>query len=223
MKFRDREDAGIQLLKEVRKHAWTFERPIILTLPRGGISVGYEIARFLEVPLDVILVRKLGVPLMPEVSFGAVAEGGIVYLDQALVKKLGISRQTIQELALSELSEIERRRDRYRNGQPLPAMKEKTVVLVDDGVANGWTVRASIGRIRKEKPKKIILAIPVGHAHVVEELKAEVDSLICLQTPLDFMAVSLHYQDFRQVGEREVMALIERARSEAKVFIPDGV
>jgi predicted phosphoribosyltransferase len=155
--------------------------------------------------------------MMPEVSFGAVAEGGIVYLDQSLVKKMGISKQTIQEIALSELSELDRRRELYRDGRPLPSMGGRTVVIIDDGVANGWTVRAAIGRVRKEKPSKVVLAVPVAQAHIAEELRSEVDHFVCLETPLDFMAVSQHYQDYRQVMEKEALALLERARQESKV------
>lgn len=215
MRFRDREDAGWRLANRLMdyRHA----NPVILALPRGGISVAYEIARTFQVPFDVLLVRKLGVPMMPEVSFGAVAEGGIVYLDQSLVKKMGISKQTIQEIALAELAELERRRETYRDGRPLPSLAGRTVILVDDGVANGWTVRAAIGRIRKEKPLKVVLAVPVAQSQIAEELRSEVDHLVCLETPLDFMAVSQHYSDFRQVQDKEAMALLERARQESKV------
>jgi putative phosphoribosyl transferase len=215
MKFKDREDAGWRLA--TRLLDFRFENPVILALARGGISVAYEVARMFQSPFEVLLVRKLGVPMMPEVSFGAVAEGGIVYLDQGLVKKMGISKQTIQEIALAELTELERRRELYRDGRPLPSLAGRAVILIDDGVANGWTVRAAIGRIRKEKPGKIVLGVPVAQAHVAEELRSEVDTFVCLEAPLDFMAVSQYYADYRQVQEKEALALLERARQEARV------
>jgi putative phosphoribosyl transferase len=210
--FVDREDAGRRLAVELRSYA--AERPIILGLPRGGVPVGYEIARALHAPLDVWVVRKVGVPWHPELGAGAVAEGGFVHLNQDVLEHIGLSETELTEIVQSKQREVQERARLFRGNQPPPVLRDRTVILVDDGIATGGTVHAAIRSIRAQEPKAIVLAVPVASPEVVEALGRDVDRVVCLRTPADLYAIGVWYVDFRQVTDDEVARLLDRARRE---------
>lgn len=211
--FRDREDAGRRLAE--RLTWYRDESPIILALPRGGVPVGYEIARALHAPLDIFIARKLGAPGRPEFGIGAVAQGGVRVLNERAVQALGISEEYIERATQRETKEIERRLRLLRGDRPEPEIRGRTAILVDDGLATGVTARAAIEALRRRSPRSLVLAVPVCAPQTVEALRQEVDELICLKCPSDFMAVGLWYRDFDQVEDEEVIALLESARSAA--------
>ncbi len=205
MIFKDRQEAGKKLAEKLLKYK--DENPIVLSLPRGGVPVGHEIAEKLKCPSDVFIVRKLGVPFQPELGMGAIAENGVYILNERLVQNLQISESQIQEVLTKELAELKRRVNFYRGGNLIQNLKNKTVILVDDGLATGISARAAIKGLRELQAKKIILAVPVGAAESVEDLKLMVDELICLYCPDDFSAVGEWYEDFTQVSDEEVRML----------------
>lgn len=209
MLFRDRKDAGRQLARHLIQYR--DRNPLILALPRGGVVVGFEIASALKAPLDVIVARKIGAPGMPEYGIGAIAPGGVLILDERPIRMLGISRAQIDLIADREREEMQRRIDRYRGGRPLPDIRSQTVILVDDGIATGVTARAAIQAIRQQEPDQLILASPVCAPDTARLLKAEVDYFICIETPSDFRAISLWYDDFRQTTDEEVVDLLNRS------------
>ena len=206
MRFRDREEAGRLLAERVREYI--DEVPVVLALPRGGVAVGYEVARALEVPLEVMMVRKLGVPWHPELGMGAIAEGGAVYLNRDVLASVDLEPQELQSVIVSEARELERRVQRYRGGRPLPELKGRTVVLVDDGLATGAGVRA----LRGFGARRIILAVPVAAAETAEALRQEVDALVCVQEPENLWAIGTWYEDFHQMTDDEVLVLMDQAR-----------
>ncbi|SRR5690606_22399664 len=210
--FRNREDAGRRLAAELR--AYAAERPVVLALPRGGVPVGYEVARALAAELDVWIVRKLGVPWYPELGVGAVAEGGYIHLTDAVLRRIGLSEDQLARLIDTKQREVKERVRRFRGERPGPRLRDRTVILVDDGIATGGTVRAAIHSIRAQAPKRLVLAIPVAAPDTVAALSAEVDRVVCLLTPIDLSAIGLWYQDFRQLSDDEVVEILERARSE---------
>ena len=210
--FRDRQDAG-QRLAERLTH-YRDEQPIVLALPRGGVPVGYEIARSLGAPLDVFLVRKLGAPGHRELGIGAVAWGGLTILNEAAIRALGITRAQIEAIAVEEAAELERRLRRFRGDRPLPDVRGRTVILVDDGLATGVTALAAIRAIRELQPRRIVLAVPVCAPETAEALRPEVDDLICVETPPEFFAVGFWYRNFDQTVDEEVVDLLDRARRE---------
>lgn len=209
--FRDRSEAGKRLAKELIKYKT--EKPLILALPRGGVPVGYEVAKSLEAPLDVFVVRKVGAPWNPEFGVGAVALG-VEVLDKRALQMYGIRVSDLKDIIELEQEEVERRNQLYRQDQPFPILKDQTIILVDDGIATGVTTRAAIQAIKKFKPAKLILAVPVGPRETVYKLQEEVDAVICLESPLDFYAVSAFYDRFPQTSDEEVIALLEKAREE---------
>jgi predicted phosphoribosyltransferase len=186
---------------------------LALALPRGGVPVGYEVARALGAPLDVFVVRKLGVPGHEELAMGAVASGGARVLNPDVVGVLGIPEHVVDEVAAQELREIERRERAYRGERPLPAVAGRTVILVDDGLATGATMRAAAAALRQLDPRETVVAVPVGAAETVDALRAEVDRVVCPLVPRPFRAVGLWYHDFAQVADEDVRALLERAWS----------
>jgi putative phosphoribosyl transferase len=212
--FRDREDAGRKLAE--RMAGYRGESPIVFALPRGGVPVGYEIAHALEAPLDIFIARKLGAPGREEFGIGAVAQGGVRVLNERAVEALKISEEYIERVAKEETEEIERRLLILRGDRPEPEVEGRTAVLVDDGLATGVTARAAVEALRRRNPGRLVLAVPVCAAQSVELLRPEVDELVCLEAPSNLMAISLWYQDFYQVGDEQVVDLLERARRERK-------
>jgi putative phosphoribosyl transferase len=208
--FKNRVDAGRQLasaLQSVSKSA------IVLAIPRGGLVVGFEVAKALSVPLDIVITRKIGAPDNPELAIGAVAEDGTAILDDGLVRMLQVSKGYISEEVEKQKMEIKRRLLRYRGDMPYPILEDREVIVVDDGVATGSTLKAAIMSIRKKRAKTIIVAVPVGPLNTVNELKRIVDNLVCLQTPEPFYAIGEFYDDFEQTEDEEVIKLLEMSKN----------
>jgi putative phosphoribosyl transferase len=180
----------------------------VLALPRGGVPVGYEVARALQAPLDIFLVRKLGVPGHEELAMGAVATGGVRVLNDDVVKPLGISDHMIEAAAAQELEELSRRERLYRGGHPVPDISGRTVILVDDGLATGATMRAAIQSLRQQRPARIVVAVPTASPDICEALRSEADDVICAMTPEPFFAVGHWYDDFTQTTDDEVRRLL---------------
>jgi putative phosphoribosyl transferase len=188
------------------------EDPVILGLPRGGIPLAYEIAVALRAPLDTIVVRKLGVPSQPELAFGAIASGGIRVVNDDVVESLfSLDDDTIEDVANREMKELRRRERAYRLDRPYPELRGKDVVLVDDGLATGATMRAAAEAVRSKSPSSLTVAVPVGSASAVARVAAIVDRVICLESPASFYAVGQFYSDFRQTSDDEVRALLRAA------------
>jgi predicted phosphoribosyltransferase len=213
MYFRDRRDAGRQLAQHLASYA---NRPdvIVLALPRGGVPVAYEVARALHAPLDVFLVRKLGLPGHEEFAMGAVASGNVRVLNREAVEQLHIPQKVIDAVAERELQELERRERMYRDGRPFPDVRGKTVILVDDGLATGSTMRAAAAALRQQGPARLVVAVPAGSPETCAEFSAEVDEIVCAITPDPFYAVGVWYDDFTQTTDEEVRALLAAARQE---------
>jgi predicted phosphoribosyltransferase len=212
--FRDRSEAGRKLAAALRPYAG---RPdlIVLGAPRGGVPVAFEVAGELNAPLDVFVLRKLGVPWQEELAFGAIAQGGVRVLDESIVKMLGITPEQIEQVAAKELVELERRLRVYRGGRPPLDVRGRTVLLVDDGIATGSTMRAAIAALRKMQPARIVLAVPVAPPSTCQSLRREVDDLVCLDAPEFFFAISQFYLDFSPVSDEEVTDLLARAAAAA--------
>ena len=211
--FRDRADAGRQLADRLKTYAG---RPdvLVLGLPRGGVPVAFEVARALGAPLDIFVVRKLGVPGHEEIAMGAIATGGVGVLNEPVVRGLGIPQSVISAAMEREQRELDRRERAYRGERPAPDVRGKTVILVDDGLATGATMRAAVAALRQQQTKRIIVAVPVAAPETCEELRAEVDEIVCLETPEPFYAVGLWYEDFSQTTDEEVCGLLDRARQQ---------
>ena len=208
--FRDRRDAGRQLARLLMPYRAA--HPLVLGLPRGGVVVAYEIARTLQAPLDVIVARKIGAPQQPELAIGAVAPGGVVFFYPYTLRALGISPELARQLAEREQQELERRIRRYRGDQSMPDVHGRTVIVVDDGLATGATALAAVRALRRQHPRRIVLAAGVCAPETAETLEPEVDDLVCVAMPEDFVAVGQWYDDFRPVTDEEVIALLEDAR-----------
>ena len=187
---------------------------MVLALPRGGVPVGYEVARALKAPLDVFIARKLGAPNQPELGIGAVAHDGSRVLNERIVEEIGVSEEYIERVAAEETKEAERRIKLFRGERPEPEVRERTAILVDDGIATGVTTRAAIEALRRRDPRRLVLAVPVCATHAAELLRREVDELICLEAPSNLMAIGLWYRYFEQTSDEEVIDLLERARRE---------
>jgi predicted phosphoribosyltransferase len=213
MIFRDRFEAGRVLAERLSAYA---DRPdvVVLALPRGGVPVAYEVAKALHASLDVFLVRKLGVPGREELAMGAIASGGVYVLNEEAVQALGIPDEVIQQVALEEQRELERRERVYRGDRPHPDVRGKIVILVDDGLATGSTMRAAVAALRRQGPAKILVAVPVGSPETCSELQAVADEAICARTPEPFYAVGLWYEDFSQTTDEEVRELLQRAAAD---------
>jgi predicted phosphoribosyltransferase len=208
-RFRNRTDAGRRLAEKLAAYA---NRPdvLVLALPRGGVPVGYEVARALGAPLDVFLVRKLGVPGYEELAMGAVASGGVRVLNDEIVRGLGISEHEIDAVAARELQGVRRRERLYRGDRPPPDVGGRTAILVDDGLATGATMRATIRASRQQHPARIVVAVPTASPDTSEALKTEADDVICAMTPEPFFAVGHWYDDFTQTTDDEVRELLGR-------------
>lgn len=183
---------------------------IVLGLPRGGVPVGYEVARSLRVPLDVFVVRKLGVPGHEELAMGAIASGGVRLVNHEVVDALGIPESVIDQVARREQAELERREALYRGSRPPLSLTSRTVILVDDGLATGSTMRAAVTAIRHQQPARIVVAVPVGAGPTCSEMHTVADDVVCLRTPDPFIAVGLWYRDFSETPDAEVRELLGR-------------
>jgi len=211
--FRDRRHAGRVLTERLGAYA---ERPdvLVLALPRGGVPVGSEIALRLGAPLDVFLVRKLGTPGHEELAMGAIASGGVRVLNREVLDELNIGREQIEAAARREAVELQRREESYREGRPLPDVRGRTVLLVDDGLATGTTMRAAVAALRLLEPAAIIVAVPVAAAESCESLAQVADEVVCVRMPEPFYSVGLWYRDFAQTEDDEVRALLAEATRE---------
>lgn len=213
-RFRDRRDAGRRLAAELQRYS---ARPdvIVLALPRGGVPVAYEIAKALHAPLDVFVVRKLGLPWHAEVAMGALAPGGVRVLDEKLIREARVSDEEVRRVTAVEQAELERREQRYRGDRPFPALTGKIVLLVDDGLATGSSMRAAVVALRKENPSRIVVAVPVAAPETCDAFRDITDDVICAETPERFEAVGLWYDDFSQTTDDEVRDLLSRATRDA--------
>ena len=216
MIFRNRIDAGDRLAEKLEHYA---SRPdvIVLALPRGGVPVGYEVARTLGVPLDVFLVRKLGVPGREELAMGAIASGGVRVLNEDVISELQIPQHWVDLVAARELEELRRREAAYRDGRRAPDVCSKTVIVVDDGLATGASMRAAVAALRKLGPARIVVAVPVGAQQTCDEFRDVADEVVCAETPDPFYAVGSWYADFDQTTDDEVRALLADANRPAAV------
>lgn len=210
-RFADRTEAGRALAKELA--ARKLDDPVVLALPRGGVPVAVEIARVLEAPLDLVLVRKIGVPFQRELAAAAVIDGGDpeVVVNDEVVKLAGVTQSYLAEQTRIELAEIERRRRVYLEGRPRVPLEGRSLILVDDGIATGASVRAAIAALHRKSPKSLIVAVPVAPRDTVGLLRGKVDEVVCLAMPEPFYAIGLHYRDFHQVPDEEVIELMRAA------------
>lgn len=217
MKFLDRKDAGQQLGKALQLSYDNRDDVRVFGLPRGGVPVAYEVARALHAPLDVFVVRKLGLPGHEEYAMGAIASGGVAVLNPSVVHATGLSRSAIEAVVAVERAELGRRETLYRGKRSEPDLKDRIVILVDDGLATGSTMHAAVAAVRQQKPKKVVVAVPVSAADTCQAFRDEVDDVICLQTPGAFRAVGLWYINFSQTSDVEVIDLLERAARQSAI------
>jgi putative phosphoribosyl transferase len=211
--FKDRKEAGSLVAEKLMRYA-DREDVIVLALPRGGVVNGFEIARQLKCPLDILIVRKIGFPGQPELAIGAVAETGVVVLNEEVISFGRVSEEYIKQETEKQKEEIKRRMELYRSGKGLPELEDKTVILVDDGVATGATMKAAIAALKKEKLKKLVVGLPVASVEAEASIGKMVDEMVCLQTPLGFMAVGGYYEDFTQVTDDEVVEMLKRSKND---------
>jgi putative phosphoribosyl transferase len=214
-RFRDRREGGKTLARGLAQYAQRRD-VVVLALPRGGVPVAYEVAQALHAPLDVFVVRKLGVPGQPELAMGAVASGGIALVDARLIAAMHIGDADIAAVVERETAELHRREETYRTGRPTLDVRGKTVLIVDDGVATGASMRAAIESLRALGPQRIVVAVPVGAADTCDHLRRAADSVVCALVPDDLVAVGAHYEDFRQTEDDEVRALLAAAQEEQR-------
>ena len=210
MSFKDRSDAGRKLAAALA--SYKDQQPVILALPRGGVPVAAEVAAALKAPLDLILVRKIGVPFQPELAMGAVVDGGapIIVRNEDVIRLAGIEEAEFKVICDSELAEIERRRQRYLGSRERVDVAGRTAIVIDDGVATGATTRAALRATRMRNPKKLILAVPVAPTESLAELRSDADEVICLEDYEFFGAIGVYYADFNQVADEEVIELLRR-------------
>jgi len=208
--FSNRAEAGQLLAEKLMKYA-SRDEVIVLGLPRGGVPVAYEVAKRLGVPLDVFIVRKLGVPGFEELAAGAIASGGVRVLNEDVMRALPNADEIIESITARETAELERREKSYRDGRPAPELRDRVVILVDDGLAMGATMRAAVAALRRRGVAKIIVAAPVGAPDTCREFEDEVDEIVCAIAPEYFQAVGQYYEDFSQTSDEEVRELLARA------------
>jgi predicted phosphoribosyltransferase len=209
MRFQDRVQAG-RLLAEALERYKNGLDVLVLALPRGGVPVAYEVAKALNAPLDVFIVRKLGVPGYEELAMGAIASGGIRALNTSVIRQLNIPQSAIDAVAARETAEVRRREELYRGGKSPLKIENRTIILVDDGLATGSTMKAAVAALRQQHPAKIIVAVPTAPSETCDELKREADEVICAVTPEPFYAVGQWYENFDQTTDTEVTELIRR-------------
>lgn len=212
--FQDRHEAGKQLAASLQGYQGK-ENLLVLALPRGGVTVGFEVARKLGCPLDVLIVRKIGCPGNPELAAGAVSETGTRVLNDDVISMHGISPEYLDGETARQRQEIARRLAAYRDGQTIGSLAGKTVLLVDDGVATGATMKAAVATLKQEGLAKLVVAVPVAPPETAREIEPTVDAWVCLDTPARFAAVGQFYRDFTQVEDAEVVALLKKAKGEA--------
>lgn len=215
MKYIDRKHAGIVLTNLLREYANRSDA-IVLALPRGGVPVAYEIAMALSLPLDVFIVRKLGVPGHEELAMGAIASGGVCELNQEIVRALYIDQTLIDGVKESELEELIRRERLYRGNSLFPDLREKTIILVDDGIATGSSMKAALLALQQQTPARIIIAIPVAARSTVEEMTHLVDVILCPLQPINFYSVGSWYENFSQTSDEEVIELLKKSKQNPK-------
>src|SRR5947208_3454854 len=218
MIYRDRSDAGKYLAAQLSKYA-NRDDVLVLALPRGGVPVGFEVAKQLRAPLDIFLVRKLGVPGHEELAMGAISTGGVRVLNEDTVDYLRIPASVIEAVAADELRELERRERAYRGNRPEPDVRGKTVILIDDGLATGSTMRAAAAALRQQNPARIVVAVPVSASQTCNEYRMGVDEIICASTPEPFMGGGQWYLDFSQTTDEEVRELLTKADAVGKTQI----
>ena len=208
--FPDRAEAGRQLAEKLEKYAG-LDDVIVLGLPRGGVPVAYEVAKRLRAPLDVFIVRKLGVPGFEELAAGAIASGGVRVLNEDVARALPNADEIIESVTAKETAELQRREQSYRDGRPAPELSGKTIILVDDGLATGATMRAAVKALRQRGAATIVVAVPVGPPDTCREFEDEADEVVCASEPEFFQAVGQYYEDFSQTSDDEVRDLLARA------------
>lgn len=210
--FEDRRDAGRQLVPELAEYRGT--DGLVLALPRGGVVIGYEVATALELPLEAFVARKIGAPDNPELAIGAISEKGGRWMDQESVQLLGVPSDYLRQEMDRQRQEIDRRIQIYRQGRDLPSLAGRTVLLVDDGIATGYTMLAALRGIRSAGPRRLVVAVPVAPQEAVWRVSQECDQVICLATPEPFYAVGAHYVGFEQVSDEEVVRYLDQARQQ---------
>lgn len=217
MRFRDREEAGRELAARLRL-LWEkgeLPQPVVLALPRGGVTVALEVARALDAPLDVLIARKIGTPFQPELGVGALAGDGPPLYDRESLARLGLSEAELEPVVERERAELKRRERLYRQGRPAADLSGRTAVVVDDGLATGATARAALRAVRRGAPERVVLAVPVSSPQAARLLSPEVDELVCLAQPSDFRAVGLWYDDFEQLSDDDVLRALRAAPADA--------
>jgi predicted phosphoribosyltransferase len=215
--FADRIEAGQRLAATLRDFVAVEpcapDEVVVLALPRGGVPVAYQVATALNAPLDVFVVRKLGAPQQPELAMGAIASGGVRVINHEVVRALRIAPEQMDDISERETRELERREQAYRGNRPATDVKDKCALLIDDGIATGYTMRAAVAALRQLDPKQIIVAVPVAARETCDELKHEADAVLCLFTPFEFAAVGQWYRRFEQTTDEEVRELLGHARA----------
>lgn len=207
-RFQDRRDAGQQLAERLEPYRQA--RPVVFAIPRGGVPVGAEVARGLNAELDVVVARKLGAPFQAELALGAVTSDGERFLNDEIISQLGVDDAYLDQVTREQGDEARRRERRFRGGRPPAAVEGRTVLLVDDGLATGATMRAAARSLRKRAPGRLVVAVPVGSREACMALREDADEVICLAQPEPFYAIGLHYQSFEQVDDAEVIALLQQ-------------
>jgi len=213
-RFLNRTDAGRQLAAELTRYGARSD-VLVLGLPRGGVPVAFEIAMAIDAPLDVFVVRKLGLPGHEEFGIGAIASGGVRVVDESVLRAYGVDAEMLNQITERERRELRRREHVYRDDRPFPSVADRVVILVDDGLATGSTMRAAVAALRAENPREIVVAVPVGAPETCAAMARLADEVVCLATPEPFYAVGLWYEDFEQTDDDEVHDLLERAAARA--------
>jgi putative phosphoribosyl transferase len=221
MRFTDRTAAGRLLARELLK--LELKRPVVYALPRGGLPVAFEVAQTLHAPLDLLLVRKIGVPWQRELAAGAVADDAQnIVFNKEVISEAGMQRRQVEEAAKTEIREIERRRALYLRGRAPVQVKGREAIIVDDGIATGSTVQAAIQALKRREPSRVIVATPVAPRDTVAELKTLADDVVCLSAPEAFFAISAHYDDFRQLTDEDVVSVLKQAPEEGGAHAASG-